>query len=191
MAADGHGHGPSGTSIVGVVVGAVLLFAAMSFIPLIILLYHRRTRPLRRDSELRTFTSSGTMRQVSVQRWLEEQTHPHPDSTPLTTTTSNNNEWHYAQESCPICLSHLSTSSSQDSLPYPEPACVAPSSSPPDESVPQEDRPVPPPAPAAQRNSILVLNRCHHTFHTECLAEWFVARRLRCPVCQMSYFPDD
>ncbi|OOF91215.1 hypothetical protein ASPCADRAFT_134620 [Aspergillus carbonarius ITEM 5010] len=70
MAGDTHKAG-----IVGVVVGAVLLFAAMSMVPFIVMWHHRRRTIARRDSELRNLTHGGTMRQVSVERWLEEQTH--------------------------------------------------------------------------------------------------------------------
>ncbi|PWY72296.1 hypothetical protein BO70DRAFT_364834 [Aspergillus heteromorphus CBS 117.55] len=160
----------SSSSIVGVVVGAVLLFAAMSFVPLAILMYHRRTHPLRRDSELRDLTTDGTMRQVSVERWLEEQ------------TRADNEHWEYAQESCPICLSGL-LAPSQDTLPYPEPACIAPS--PPDEATPESmER-----GRAGGGRNILVLNRCHHAFHASCLASWFEYHQYRCPTCQTSYSP--
>ncbi|PYH66219.1 uncharacterized protein BO88DRAFT_407146 [Aspergillus vadensis CBS 113365] len=166
MAGDTH-H----TGIVGVIVGAVVLFVALSTIPFIVLYHHRRRATARRSSELRNLTDGGIMRQVSVDRWLDEQTH------------ASCEDRLYAQESCPICLSTLAAS--QDTLPFPEPAWVAPS--PHDEpnlhDTMEADR-------VSGRRNILVLNRCHHVFHASCLASWFEYHQYRCPICQTSYFSE-
>ncbi|RAK94628.1 hypothetical protein BO79DRAFT_185337 [Aspergillus costaricaensis CBS 115574] len=83
----------------------------------------------------------------------------------------------------PICLSTLAAS--QDTLPFPEPAWVAPS--PHDEpnlhDTMEADR-------VSGRRNILVLNRCHHVFHASCLASWFEYHQYRCPICQTSYFSE-
>ncbi|OJJ97523.1 hypothetical protein ASPACDRAFT_45617 [Aspergillus aculeatus ATCC 16872] len=111
-----HGPPPPSGEIVGVIIGAAALFIVVSFLP-IALTWHRRRRraataaaaggtsstatpsdPLRRDSALQALTGSPSMQQlpISVERWLEEQTH-----------SGTNETWHYAQESCAICLERL------------------------------------------------------------------------------------
>ncbi|GJP89294.1 hypothetical protein AnigIFM63604_001859 [Aspergillus niger] len=54
----------------------------------IVLYHHRRRATARRSSELRNLTDGGIMRQVSVDRWLDEQTH------------ASCEDRLYAQESC-------------------------------------------------------------------------------------------
>ncbi|PYI10725.1 hypothetical protein BO78DRAFT_181435 [Aspergillus sclerotiicarbonarius CBS 121057] len=128
--------------------------------------HHRRRTIARRDSELRNLTQGGTMRQVSVERWLEEQTH------------ADHSDRQYAQESCPICLSGLvpSQASSQETLPFPETAHIA--SSPHNEPDLHD---------TIEGRNILVLSRCHHVFHASCLTAWFQDHQHKCPICQTAY----
>ncbi|PYI22681.1 hypothetical protein BO99DRAFT_440488 [Aspergillus violaceofuscus CBS 115571] len=113
---------PSG-EIVGVIIGAVALFIVISFLPIAITWHRRRRRaattaaaggtsstaptsdPHRRDSALQALTGNPSMQQlpISVERWLEEQTH-----------SGTNETWHYAQECCAICLERLRVEVDQD-----------------------------------------------------------------------------
>ncbi|CEJ59576.1 hypothetical protein PMG11_08195 [Penicillium brasilianum] len=158
--------------VIGIVIGAIVLFSVISIVPIIIMWYHRRHAAARNANEVHDLTSP--MHQTSVEHWLEEQNTPRDIE-------------QYSHEICPICLSSLSSS------PYlvcPEPA-----------RLPRGQR-KPPGCRSAEiphsevkdprRNiGILVLNRCHHAFHTACLASWFEYRRYRCPICQASYSPTD
>ncbi|KAB8260867.1 hypothetical protein BDV32DRAFT_122283 [Aspergillus pseudonomiae] len=187
---------PPGAGIAGVVVGAVLLFGAISLVPILIMWHHRRRAAARRASEVRLLQVNGCMRQVTVERWLEEL------------ARSENGEpqhqRHYAQETCSICLSTLVVpSSSQDTLPSsPEPACILPPSRSTtalhrhDTLTPDAD----PPLLESDRTryryrdgdrSVLVLNQCNHAFHASCLASWFAYGRYKCPICQTEYSPTD
>ncbi|GFF73805.1 hypothetical protein IFM61392_09126 [Aspergillus lentulus] len=138
---------------------------------------HRRKEAARRARELAALRESGCMRQVGVERWLEEQR-----SDIVACSRSNNNKnvhdfGRYAQEPCAVCLSTLLPSSpSQSSLPCSDP-----------ERYPQGTSDLGPPAEA----SLLVLNRCGHAFHCSCLASWWEYRPYRCPVCQTSYAPEE
>ncbi|KAJ5180156.1 hypothetical protein N7492_003366 [Penicillium capsulatum] len=156
--------------VIGVVIGAIVLFSIISFVPIVITRYHRRHAARRTAGEVATLTAP--MEQVSVERWLEEQNSPaHTDQ--------------YAQDTCPICLSSLSSS---PYLPLPEPACL-----------PRNQRNLASPPPdrscacgtgdPRHGNCIIVLNRCHHVFHLSCLTSWFEYRRYQCPICQASYSP--
>ncbi|KFH42118.1 hypothetical protein ACRE_071480 [Hapsidospora chrysogenum ATCC 11550] len=37
-------------------------------------------------------------------------------------------------------------------------------------------------------NDVLTLNICRHTFHSRCLASWFLMQRYDCPVCRVVYY---
>ncbi|KAJ5722239.1 hypothetical protein N7488_000274 [Penicillium malachiteum] len=131
---------------------------------------HRRRAPARRASETVNLTSS--MQQVSVDRWLEEQNTPNDTS-------------HYAQDTCAICLSSLSSS---PYLSTPELAHLA--DTPPRKPNADNDDEKRGHDPMRE-NCIIVLNRCHHAFHLTCLTSWFEYRRYKCPICQASYSPDE
>ncbi|KAE8382030.1 hypothetical protein BDV26DRAFT_288789 [Aspergillus bertholletiae] len=182
---------PPGSEIVGVVVGAVLLFGAISLVPILIMWHYRRRAAARRASEMHLLQVNGCIRQVTVERWLDEL------------TRSQNGEQQYAQETCAICLATLAApSSSQDTLPSPpEPAWCHPHS----RSTtalhrhgtltPDAD---PPPLLDSGRMrhrygdgdcGVIVLNQCHHAFHASCLASWFAYGQYKCPICQTAYSP--
>ncbi|KAJ5092439.1 hypothetical protein NUU61_007309 [Penicillium alfredii] len=135
---------------------------------------HRRRRHVSQTAT-EAHPLASPMEQVSVERWLEDQTAPGLAE-------------QYSQDMCPICLSSLTSPPSI--LPPPEP------------SLPRSHRhlyPHPSPAPldagscrpldASHDSAILVLNRCNHAFHLSCLSAWFEYRRYRCPICQASYSP--
>ncbi|KAL4976448.1 hypothetical protein BDW66DRAFT_51793 [Aspergillus desertorum] len=86
---------PTGRNLVAVIIGAVLLFGAISVLPIVIMRRHRRRAADRNASELRALQVNGFTRQVTVQRWLEQQR-----------PTSNIFD-RYRGESCPICVSSL------------------------------------------------------------------------------------
>ncbi|PYI31929.1 hypothetical protein BP00DRAFT_446162 [Aspergillus indologenus CBS 114.80] len=117
-----HDPPPPSGEIVGVIIGAVALFIVISFLPIAITWHRRRRRaattaaggtsspaptadPHRRDSALQALTGSPSMQQLplSVERWLAEQTH-----------SGTHETWHYAQESCAICLERLRVEVDQD-----------------------------------------------------------------------------
>ncbi|KAJ5657573.1 uncharacterized protein N7484_001222 [Penicillium longicatenatum] len=146
--------------VVGIIIGAVALFSLISFFPMVLMWQHRRRDASRRASETANLTSS--MQQVSVTRWIEEQNEPSENA-------------RYAQDMCPICLSSLS---SPAYLSSPEPAHL-PGIRSDDASIPDTEN----------EKSIIVLNRCHHAFHSSCLTSWFEYRHYKCPICQASYSP--
>ncbi|KAJ5203851.1 uncharacterized protein N7498_004730 [Penicillium cinerascens] len=155
--------------IIGIVIGAIVLFSIISIVPIVIMWHHRRRAANRSASGTHNRTIS--MREPSVERWLAEQ---NPNSDPE----------QYAQDICPICLSSLSSS------PYladPEPVHLAgqPGLSP----ARSEDSCSCGARDARRDSGILVLNRCHHAFHFSCLTSWFEYRRYQCPICQASYSP--
>ncbi|KAJ5557014.1 hypothetical protein N7494_000929 [Penicillium frequentans] len=155
--------------VIGIIIGAVALFSLISLFPIAIMWQHRRRDASRRASETANLTSS--MQQVSVTRWVEEQNEP-SEST------------RYAQDMCPICLSSLSSAAYLSS-----PESVHLSGSPRHHSpVRSDDRSIP---DIGNDNSIIVLNRCHHAFHSTCLTSWFEYRHYKCPICQASYSPVD
>ncbi|RHZ48230.1 RING finger protein [Aspergillus thermomutatus] len=194
--------------IAGVVAGGVVLFAAISLIPIarnywnrtnedkihnlrsttdqtwndsIVMWQHRRRAAARRASELEALREHGCMQQVGVERWLEGQR----GNTVACSRSSDNNVHdfgRYAQEPCSICLSTLlPSSSSQSSLPSSDP-----------ERPPQGTSGLDPAAEAPTRDwNLLILNRCGHAFHYSCLASWWEYRPYRCPVCQASYAPEE
>ncbi|KAL4995833.1 hypothetical protein BDV10DRAFT_123799 [Aspergillus recurvatus] len=86
---------PTSRNLIAVIIGAVLLFGAISVLPIVIMRRHRRRAAERNANELRALQVNGCMRQVTVQRWLDQQ-RPTPDILER-----------YAGESCPICLSSL------------------------------------------------------------------------------------
>ncbi|KAH1495795.1 hypothetical protein KXV92_004041 [Aspergillus fumigatus] len=88
----------SNGEIAGVVAGAVVLFVAISVIPIIIMWRHRRNEAARTARELAALREYGCMRQVGVERWLEEQ---HSDIAACSRSNNNNNVHdfgRYAQE---------------------------------------------------------------------------------------------
>ncbi|KAL4803264.1 hypothetical protein BDV18DRAFT_45387 [Aspergillus unguis] len=86
-------------NLIAVIIGAVLLFGAISVLPIVIMRRHRRRAAQRHGNELNRLESNGCMRQVSVQRWLDQQ-RPISDS-------GNNDLEGLADESCAICLTSL------------------------------------------------------------------------------------
>ncbi|KAL6236716.1 hypothetical protein BDW75DRAFT_104231 [Aspergillus navahoensis] len=86
---------PTSRNLIAVIIGAVLLFGAISVLPIVIMRRHRRRAAERNANELRALQVNGCMHQVTVQRWLDQQ-RPTPDILER-----------YAGESCPICLSSL------------------------------------------------------------------------------------
>ncbi|RMZ47712.1 hypothetical protein AFCA_000547 [Aspergillus flavus] len=188
---------PPGSEIAGVVVGAVLLFGAISLVPMLIMWHHRRRAAARRAAEVHLLQVNGCMRQVTVERWLEELSRSENGE-------QQQRQRHYAQETCSICLSTLVVpSSSQDTLPSsPEPACILPhyrsttALHSHDTLTPDAD----PPLLESDRmryryrdgdRSVLVLNQCNHAFHASCLASWFAYGQYKCPICQTVYSPTD
>ncbi|GIK06370.1 hypothetical protein Aspvir_002018 [Aspergillus viridinutans] len=89
----------SNGEIAGVVAGAVAIFVAISGIPIIIMWRHRRKEAARRARELAALREYGCMRQVGVERWLEEQRR---DTVACIRSNNTNNNVHdfgrYAQE---------------------------------------------------------------------------------------------
>ncbi|KAL4883996.1 hypothetical protein BJY04DRAFT_20200 [Aspergillus karnatakaensis] len=201
---------PTTKNLIAVVIGAVLLFGAISMIPIVIMRRHHRRAAERHANELRCLEANGTMRQVTVQRWLEQQ-------------TRSDNLDRYAGESCPICLtslcapsalsqsSHLLGSVSRmhhihdsDNLhqtrPIPNPP--QPDTAYMSSTITDDNRTQPPRShhqqlqhqqqnpsshPHERRTTgVLILNRCNHAFHTACLASWFQHHQYRCPICAES-----
>ncbi|KAJ5623024.1 hypothetical protein N7490_011629 [Penicillium lividum] len=154
--------------VVGIIIGAVALFSLISFVPMALMWYHRRRDISRRASETAVLTSS--MQQVSVQQWLEEHNTPGDPA-------------NYGQD-IPICLSSLSSSaylSSPESVHLPH-SSRHQSPVRPDETLIHD---------SGNENRIIVLNHCHHAFHSTCLTSWFEYRHYKCPICQASYSPSD
>ncbi|KAJ5173714.1 uncharacterized protein N7500_001645 [Penicillium coprophilum] len=202
--------------IIGVVIGAVALFSLISMIPvpdslgspascmrnvlealtcrsliydflLSMIMWHHRRRaaiqamgqttvlpPIYQVQLQNVLGQPVSGQPVSVDRWLAEQNVP---------TSAQQ----YGQDTCPICLSALSSS--------PYLAC-------PDPSVLAHDQYHNPTArPDAfcicgakhspPGSEVLVLNRCKHAFHLDCLKSWFEYRRYKCPICQASYSPEE
>ncbi|KAL4776028.1 hypothetical protein BDW60DRAFT_105791 [Aspergillus nidulans var. acristatus] len=86
---------PTSRNLIAVIIGAVLLFGAISVLPIVIMRRHRRRATESHANELRALQVNGCMRQVTVQRWLDQQ-RPTPNIIEQ-----------YAGESCPICLTSL------------------------------------------------------------------------------------
>ncbi|KAB8232078.1 hypothetical protein BDV23DRAFT_15834 [Aspergillus alliaceus] len=157
--------------------------------------HHRRRAATRRASEIHNLQVNGCIRQVTVERWLEEVAR---------TDNGERPQQHYAQEPCSICLSTLllasSSSSSQDTLPSsPEPACILPPPHP-RSTLHSHDTLTPDADPPSllesgriryhcRTRSVLVLNQCNHAFHASCLASWFTYGQYKCPICQTVYLP--
>ncbi|KAJ5778842.1 hypothetical protein N7457_006562 [Penicillium paradoxum] len=165
--------------IIGIVIGAVALFSLISMIPMMIMWYHRR-RAAMQVTQTRIISPVYQVpmqnvlgHSISVDRWLEEQNVPA-------------NAQQYGQDTCPICLSALSSS---PYLASPDPAVLAHDQSNPttrpDSHCPCGAHHDPP------GSEVLVLNRCKHAFHLACLKSWFEYRRYKCPICQASYSPED
>ncbi|KAL2828153.1 hypothetical protein BDW59DRAFT_50869 [Aspergillus cavernicola] len=197
---------PTSRNLIAVVIGAVILFGAISVIPIIIMRRHRSRAAERHANELHCLEGNGTMRQVTVQRWLDQQ------------TTSEHLE-RYAGESCPICLTSLlappalslpsSTTQNQNHqhqrptlLPLPPAAahishpdqCTHPHPTRTDDGRIRLPR-GPSPSHHEERtpesvSTVLILNRCNHAFHTDCLASWFEYRQYRCPICSDVLFSE-
>ncbi|BCR88917.1 RING finger protein [Aspergillus chevalieri] len=187
--------GASGTEIVGVIVGAVILFTLVSAAPVIIARLRRR-RNARQQQHQPEMQSNGTypsfrspdngpmpMQQVFVERWLEQQYAPSSTEP-------------YSHDICAICLSSLGFCSSRDSLPTPPEAAWIPASHSYAGYDSRDDRRSVSPRMLEECHSsttnseIRVLNRCGHAFHAACLASSFQYGRYRCPICQAAYFPD-
>ncbi|KAJ5933076.1 hypothetical protein N7516_007565 [Penicillium verrucosum] len=167
--------------IIGVVIGAVALFSLISMIPVMIMWHHRRRTAMRAMAETRVLPPVYQVQlqnvlgqPVSVDRWLEEQNVPA-------------NAQQYGQDTCPICLSALSSS---PYLACPDPAILAHGQ----HNYNPTARPDPRCSCGAQHSpadsEVLVLNRCKHAFHLDCLKSWFEYRRYKCPICQASYSPE-
>ncbi|KAL4905271.1 hypothetical protein BDW74DRAFT_178274 [Aspergillus multicolor] len=84
-------------NLIAVIIGAVVLFGAISVLPIVIMRRHRRRAAQRHANELAALHANGCMRQVSVQRWLEQQRR-HP-SQAQTQTPDNDTLERYAGES--------------------------------------------------------------------------------------------
>ncbi|KAJ5139388.1 uncharacterized protein N7515_004236 [Penicillium bovifimosum] len=156
-------HSMPREEIIGVVIGAVVVFSLISVIPMLIMWYHRR-RAIRAARNQIAPAVYQVPLQTVMDRWLEEQNIP-------------TNAQRYGQDTCPICLSALSSS------PYPccpDPAVLAHHQ--------QSDLCG---AHHPPESKILILNRCKHAFHLACLRSWFEYRRYKCPICQASYSPDE
>ncbi|KAI9375827.1 hypothetical protein BJX61DRAFT_539415 [Aspergillus egyptiacus] len=65
---------PTSKNLIAVVIGAVILFGVISVIPIVIMRRHRRRAAERHADELQSLEANGTMRQITVQRWLDQQT---------------------------------------------------------------------------------------------------------------------
>ncbi|KAB8073532.1 hypothetical protein BDV29DRAFT_135619 [Aspergillus leporis] len=187
---------PPGSQIIGVVLGAVLLFGTISLVPILIMWHHRRRATARRASEVHLLQVNGCMRQVTVERWLEEQT------THSGNSVQQQPPPQYAQETCSICLSalFLASSSSQDTLSLPPPPSPPPhprsppalhirNTLTPDSDPPSTLESSPIYHQYRSRDGVLILNQCNHAFHTACLASWFTYGQYKCPICQMVYSP--
>ncbi|KAJ5831465.1 hypothetical protein EN45_049830 [Penicillium chrysogenum] len=170
--------------IIGVVIGAVALFSLISLLPVLIMWHHRRRTAMRAMAETRVLPPVYQVhlqnvlgQPVSVDRWLEEQTVP-------------SNVQQYCQDTCPICLSALSSS---PYLACPDPAVLAHGQH--NHNPNTATRPDPHNTCGAQHSppdsEVLVLNRCKHAFHLDCLKSWFEYRRYKCPICQASYSPEE
>ncbi|KAJ5595398.1 uncharacterized protein N7459_001606, partial [Penicillium hispanicum] len=132
--------------------------------------YHRRRTYQRSSSESHDITPP--MEQVCVERWLEQQNNPRDAQ-------------QYAHDTCPICLSSLSSS---PYLPLPKAAHLPSSGG--DSSAAISDNVSPPHGEmSVHDNCIIVLNQCHHAFHLTCLTSWFEYRHYKCPLCQAAYSP--
>ncbi|KAL4794408.1 hypothetical protein BDV19DRAFT_194873 [Aspergillus venezuelensis] len=81
-------------NLIAVVIGAVILFGAISVIPIIIMRRHRRRAAQRHADDLRHLQVNGSMRQVTVRRWLNQQ-----QTTTITSTTTSDNLERFAGES--------------------------------------------------------------------------------------------
>lgn len=170
--------------VIGIVIGAIVLFSIISILPIFLVWYRRKRNAAAAAAHPvnQALPLSSSMEQISVERWLEQQ-------------NTNSDVEQYAADTCPICLSSLS---STPNLAYPKPAHV------PRRQSEHDTSPAPSDADAdadgsccgaadgSRRDSgILVLNRCHHAFHLRCLSSWFEYRHYRCPLCQASYSPND
>ncbi|KAL4992823.1 hypothetical protein BDW68DRAFT_2229 [Aspergillus falconensis] len=64
---------PTSRNLIAVIIGAVLLFGAISVLPIVIMRRHRRRAAERDANELHALQVNGCMHQVTVQRWLDQQ----------------------------------------------------------------------------------------------------------------------
>lgn len=184
---------PPNPEMIGVIVGAILLFAVISLIPILVMWYQKRNSASRRSSELRQLNTDGFVRHISVEQWLGSQPR---------------NAEQYAQDICAICLSTLALRS--DPVSRPEPALIRHTSFRPSPSLARlasgqafvASDPDPDPDPGWDSHSdpdpddlhdeqITVLSGCKHAFHESCLASWFEYQQNKCPMCQTPYFPAD
>ncbi|OKP13514.1 hypothetical protein PENSUB_705 [Penicillium subrubescens] len=60
--------------VIGIVIGAIVLFSIISIVPIMIMWYHRRRAAARTTNEIHDLTLS--MQQPSVEQWLEGQNSP-------------------------------------------------------------------------------------------------------------------
>ncbi|KAJ6177869.1 hypothetical protein N7519_008330 [Penicillium mononematosum] len=162
--------------IIGVVIGAVALFSLISMIPVLIMWHHRRRTAMRAMAETRVLPPVYQVQlqnvlgqPVSVDRWLEEQslTRPAPFASrhcrhPHTSPVPTQPFWPTASTTTTRIRRHVQP---------PHCSCGA-QHSPPD-------------------SEVLILNRCKHAFHLDCLKSWFEYRRYKCPICQASYSPEE
>ncbi|KAJ5783938.1 uncharacterized protein N7518_009615 [Penicillium psychrosexuale] len=164
--------------ILGVVIGAVALFSLISMIPVMIMRHHRRRAAMRAMAASRVLPPVQLQnvlgQPVSVDRWLEEQNVPA-------------NAQQYGQDTCPICLSALSSS---PYLACPDPVVLADDQHNPNPTTRSDPR-CSCGAHSPPDSEVLVLNRCKHAFHLDCLKSWFEYRRYKCPICQASYSPEE
>ncbi|KAJ5471225.1 hypothetical protein N7530_008582 [Penicillium desertorum] len=167
--------------IIGVVFGALALFLLIN---MLIMWHNRRRTAMRAMGETRVLPPVYQVQlqnvlgqPVSIDRWLEEQSVP-------------SNVQQYGQDTCPICLSALSSS---PYLACPDPAVLAPGQH--NQTPNTATRPDPHCTCGAQHHppdsEVLILNRCKHAFHFDCLKSWFEYRRYKCPICQASYSPEE
>ncbi|KAL4954027.1 hypothetical protein BDW69DRAFT_183928 [Aspergillus filifer] len=81
-------------NLIAVVIGAVILFGAISVIPIVIMRQHRRRAAQRHADELQHLQVNGSMQQVTVRRWLDQQ-----QTTTMSSTATSDNLERFAGES--------------------------------------------------------------------------------------------
>ncbi|KAF7717052.1 Uncharacterized protein PECH_000758 [Penicillium ucsense] len=144
--------------LVGIIIGAVVLFSLISIVPILIMWHHRRRQASRAGGGVEALDQS------PIEQWIEGQ-------------NAGSDVAQQSQELCPICLSSLSSTSG---LLPPEPARLPhnhrkPSDSSGSTAFSRVDFDT---EKGWRRDSaVVVLNRCHHVFHKACLASWFEYRR--------------
>ncbi|KAL4738571.1 hypothetical protein BDV11DRAFT_134456 [Aspergillus similis] len=175
---------PTSRNLIAVIIGAVLLFGAISVLPIPICLTSLLTpSTLAASASISMSISSSTVQTLpQCQQHIPpcpsppetaHIAHPHSHSEPCIPSTNNDDESTRPRSRSPW-NQHLSRGPSLESRSHTNTSTNASGS--------------------LGHSGVLILTRCNHVFHTACLISWFEYLRVqshaqcqyRCPVCKDS-----